>query len=191
MATQTDNDITLILQELGTEDDGTAVARLLPLVYRELRLIAGNYLRNEPVDHTLQATALVHEAYVRLAGSNNQSWNDRAHFFRVAAKTMRRILINHAHKRNAIKRGSGQRGLMLSETALITKDRNIEILELDDALCRFAEFDPMKAEVVELRYFGGCTIEETAEALGISTASVERHWRFARAWLKTELFPNV
>ncbi len=169
------------------EADDSSVTRLLPQVYEDLRRLAERLLTGERPDHTLQATALVHEAYFRLAGPAGRNWNDRAHFFRLAAKTMRHILIDHARGRAAGKRGGGERALTLNETDLLLDERPAEILEIDDALQRLSALNAEKARVVELRYYGGCTIEETAEALGISTATVERHWRFARAWLRTQL----
>lgn len=187
MGSSTHHEITQILAELNSEKRETAVERLLPLVYGELRALSKDYLNQERADHTLQATALVHEAYLRLAGSENRAWNDRAHFFRVAAKTMRRILINHARSHNAQKRGGGDRGVVLHETAAIASEANIDVESLDEALRRLAEIDREKSQVVELRFFGGCTIDEAADALEISPATVERHWRFARAWLRAEL----
>lgn len=182
------NELTAILDQLdGDEFDDSAVARVLPHVYEELRGLANGYLHGERSDHTLQATALVHEAYVRLAGAAGRKWNDRKHFFRLAAKTMRHILVDHARQRAAGKRGGGAGAAILTETALLLDDHHAEITDIDDALCRLSALSPEKAKVVELRFYGGCTIEETAEALGISTATVERHWRFARAWLKAQL----
>ena len=180
--------LTSILNQLDSDEvDDSAAARMLPHVYEELRGLAGGYLRGERPDHTLQATALVHEAYVRLAGSAGREWNDRTHFFRLAAKTMRHILVDHARRRAAGKRGGVAAALILTETALLLDDHHAEIIDIDDALRRLFALDPDKARVVELRFYGGCTIEETAETLNISTATVERHWRFARAWLKTQL----
>ena len=183
--------LTTILNRLSpAETSDSNVARALPHVYDELRSLADGLLRGERRDHTLQATALVHEAYMRLAGPGNRDWQDRNHFFRVAAKTMRYILVDHARARAAEKRGGGGAGRLLTDTALLSNDADGEILEIDDALEQLFALAPLKAQVVELRFYGGCTIDETAEALGISTASVERHWRFARAWLKTKLAGN-
>jgi len=177
-----------ILRELSDGGaDESAAARLLPHVYTELRRLAAGALSSDRSDHTLQATALVHEVYLRLAGSAGGGWNDRAHFFRTAAKTMRHILIDHYRRRRAEKRGGGERASCLSETALLLDDRDAEILAVDEALQRLSALSPEKARVVELRVFGGCTIAETAEALGVSTVTVERHWRFAHAWLKSQL----
>lgn len=183
--------VTTILSQFDYDEiDDAAISSVLPHVYEELRGLAGGYLCGERSDHTLQATALVHEAYVRLAGSAEGKWNDRKHFFRLAAKTMRHILVDHARQRCTGKRGGGAGALILTETALLLDDNHAEISDIDDALCRLSALSPEKAKVVELRFYGGCTIEETAEALGISTATVERHWRFARAWLKTQLLGN-
>lgn len=176
-----------IRNELGDGGELDAVvSRLLPRVYDELRQLAGRFLEGERPDHTLQATALVHEAYARIAASSEREW-DRAHFFRLAAKAMRHILVDHARRRAAGKRGGGKPPLLLTETALLVDDKHIEILEIEDALCRLSALSVERARVVELRYYGGCTIEEIADTLGISTATVERHWRFARAWLRAEL----
>lgn len=165
----------------------SAFERLLPHVYEELRRIASGYMNGNRGDLTLGATALVHEAYLRLAGSAGAAWNDRAHFFSAAAKAMRHILIDHFRRQAAEKRGGGKPVLRLIETAVLLDDGEAEMLEIDDALQRLSALSPGKARVVELRVFGGCTIEETAEALGLSTATVERDWRFARAWLKSQL----
>lgn len=186
------DEITQVLADLrqggqggqGGQDDG--LARLLPLVYDELRAIADGYLHRERADHTLQATALVHEAYIRLADSD-PVWTDRKHFYRVAAKIMRRILINHALEHRAVKRGGGGKTLSLTEVTVALPGQDIDLIALNEALTRLAEIDPQKANIVELRFFGGCTSDMTAEALGISTRSVERHWRFSRAWLQDEL----
>lgn len=180
--------VNVLLSELSSGGgDSSAMSRLLPLVYDELRQLAAGCLNGRRDDHTLRATALVHEAYLRLAGSDGPAWKDRAHFFRAAAKTMRHILIDHFRRHAAAKRGGGEPAMRLTETAILLDDNEAQILEVDDALQRLFALSPQKARVVELRIFGGCTIEETAEALGISSASVERDWRFARAWLKSQL----
>lgn len=178
-------ELTQILNELGARPGGDSAA-LIEIVYDELRGLSEAYLQNERPDHTLQATALVHEAYLSLS-SRTRGWADRTHFFRAAAKAMRHILINHAHAKAALKRGGGEPALRLQETALITPEPGLDLLDLNDALTRLSEIDPDKGRVVELRFFAGCTIEQTATTLGISTATVERHWRFARAWLRAEL----
>ncbi len=183
-ASRTD-ELTQILNELGSRPGGDSAA-LIELVYDELRGLSEAYLRNERADHTLQATALVHEAYLSLA-SRTSGWADRSHFFRAAAKAMRHILINHAQARGAVKRGGGVDRIRLQETSLIAASADVDVLELDDALGRLSAADGVKGQIVELRFFGGCTIDETATVLGISTATVERHWRFARAWLRADL----
>ncbi len=179
------DELTQILNDLGSRPGGDAAA-LIELVYDELRRLSESYLSNERPDHTLQATALVHEAYISLT-PRTSGWTDRTHFFRAAAKAMRHILINHAQAKNALKRGGGDRPLRLHETSLISQTQDLDLLELDEALRRLSELDPDKGHVVELRFFAGCTIEQTSAALGVSSATVERHWRFARAWLREEL----
>jgi len=180
-------EVTLLLHELklGNKD---ALGRLIPLVYRELRLRAAQYLQAERTGHTLQPTALVHELYLRLVQQDHADWKDRAHFLAVAAQLMRRILVDYARARAAAKRdGMATRieiaGFELSGEA----PRTEEILAVDEALDRLAELDPQQTRVVELRYFAGLTIEETAEALGISARTVKREWAMASAWLRNEL----
>ncbi len=159
---------------------------LLAELYGELHSLSQGYLRGERGDHTLQATALVHEAWVRLADVDH--WNDREHFFRTAARAMRRVLIDHAHQYRAAKRGGGERPVSIDEvTSLLAVDQEVDVLVLDEALAELEALDEPKARIVELRFFAGCTIDETARALSISTASVERGWRFARAWLRARL----
>jgi len=158
------------------------------MIYEELRALAQRYLFQERAGHTLQATALVNEAYLHLRDADRLVWTDRAHFFRIAARTMRHILINHAERRGAAKRGGGRKPVELAENIPLRDGEPDEnLLDLDEALKKLAREYPQKAEVVELRHFGGCTIDEAAEALGVSTATVERDWRFARAWLLAEL----
>jgi RNA polymerase sigma factor (TIGR02999 family) len=180
-------EVTLLLKELklGNKD---ALGQLVPLVYRELRLLAARYLQAERTGHTLQPTALVHELYLRLVQQDHADWKDRAHFLAVAAQLMRRILVDYARARAAAKRdGMATRieiaGFELSGEA----PRTEEILAVDEALDRLAELDPQQTRVVELRYFAGLTIEETAEALGISARTVKREWAMASAWLRNEL----
>lgn len=163
--------------------DQQAFDRLVPLVYDELRRLARNYLRRERPDHTLQPTALVHEAYLRLANHIEVRCNSRAHFFGIAARLMRQILVEHARSRNAMKRGGIATKVTLSKAAAFFSERSSDLLALDDALNALAHIDPEKARIVELRFFSGLTIDETAEALGISSATVTRQWRLARAWL--------
>ena len=180
-------EVTRLLVELEGADHETALARLLPLVYDQLRGLSEALLREERPDHTLQATALVHEAYLRLAGGRTVEWEDRRHFFRLAAMVMRRILVSHARAQKARKRGGNKGGLSLEEATLALPERDFTFLELDRALERLAEQDQQKARVVELRFFGGCTVKDAAETLGVSSATVERDWRLARAWLYREL----
>jgi len=169
------------------DGDQTALSELLPLVYHELRRLARYYLSQERPDHTLQATALVHEAYLRLVGEQGIDWQNRAHFFGIAAARMRHILVEHARSRDAAKRGGGEYRLSLSEVDRPAEKRNINLLTLDDALQKLETFDPKKVRLVELRYFGGLTIEETAEVMKTSPASVKREWNLTRAWLRSEM----
>lgn len=187
MNQSSNEDVTRILGELQGTRHAEAMQRLLPIVYDELRALSDALMRGERQNHTLQATALVHEAYLKLAGEKSANWESRAHFFRVAAKVMRRVLINHAAARKAQKRGGGASRLTLHEAAAIETDRTVDLVALDHAMTRLAERDEQKAKVVELRIFGGCTIEETAESLDISPATVKRDWKFAQAWLRAEL----
>jgi RNA polymerase sigma-70 factor, ECF subfamily len=156
---------------------------LLPLVYDELRHIAANYLNRERADHTLQPTALVHEAYLRLVNQHSVDWRNRAQFYGLAAQMMRRILVNHAEKKRAEKRGSGEGKILLDETLAITDELNLDLLALNEALNLLAELDKEKAELVEMKFFGGMTIQEIAEVTNKSTATIEREWTFARGWL--------
>jgi RNA polymerase sigma factor (TIGR02999 family) len=162
--------------------DADALNQLLPLVYDELRRLAGHYLRRERSDHTLQPTALVHEAYMRLI-DQNVSWQNRAHFFGVAAQMMRRVLVDYARGRLAAKRGSGGVKVSLDDALNLSDERAGDFVALDEALERLAEFDPQKSKIVELRFFGGLSVEEAAEVLGIGTATVTRQWKMAKAWL--------
>jgi RNA polymerase sigma factor (TIGR02999 family) len=179
-------EVTQILLEFrqGNRD---AQDRLIPLVYRELRRIAGAHLRRETAEHSLQPTALVHEAYLRLIDIRQVEWQDRAHFFSIASTLMRRILVDHARARGANKRGSGSETLELDENLLSAPGRSPEILALDDALTQLATLDQRQAKIVELRFIVGLTEEEIAEVLGMSVRTVKRDWRFAKAWLYKEL----
>ncbi|MGA9997263.1 MAG: sigma-70 family RNA polymerase sigma factor [Pyrinomonadaceae bacterium] len=170
----------------SSRGDSDALNQLLPVVYNELRRLAERYLRQERSDHTLQATALVHEAYIRLV-DQNVPWQNRAHFFGVAAEMMRRILIDHARGHMAAKRGSGGIKLSLDDVINLSDERAADLVALDDALKALAEFDPQKSRIVELRYFGGLSIEETAKVLDIGTATVTRQWNLAKAWLYHEI----
>jgi RNA polymerase sigma factor (TIGR02999 family) len=180
------HDVTLLLQAWGGGDK-KALDRLTPLVYRELRRIAGRMMAAERPNHTLQATALVNEAYVRLVDTQQISWQDRAHFLAICARAMREILIDHARSRGSAKRGGGEVAIELDEALAAGPSPEANLLELDDALKRLAEIDPRKSQVVELRFFGGLNLEETAEVLKVSTKTVQRDWDMARGWLYREL----
>lgn len=160
---------------------------LLPLVYAELRRLAAGYLRREKPGQTLQPTALVHEAYLRLMKDRPDRWQNRAHFCAIAAHSMRQILIERARARGAAKRGGARPRVTLDEALVAGNDRSIDLLALDEALERLAALDPEQARLVELRFFGGLTVEETADAMNISPATVKRHWTVAKAWLSREL----
>jgi RNA polymerase sigma factor (TIGR02999 family) len=164
---------------------------LMPLVYDELRRLAAHYLRHERPDHTLQPTALVHEAYLRLVDQTQVRWQNRAHFFGIAANLMRQILVNHALSHRASKRGGTAIKLTLDEAAGLSKQRDVDLVALDDALTRLAALDPQQGRTVELRFFGGLTIEETAEVLRVSPATVKREWTMAKAWLHCALTKTV
>ena len=167
--------------------DAKALDRLMPLVYHELRRMADYYLRNERPGHTLQPSALVNEAYLRLVDHEGIDWQNRAHFFGVAAQAMRRILVDHARSRNYQKRGGAAQRVSLDEAATLSADRAGELIALDEALSELEKIDPRKSRIVEIRYFGGFSIEETAALLDVSTATVSRDWETAKAWLLREL----
>lgn len=174
----------------SSKGDRPSLDSLLPIVYQELRRLAASYLRRERPGQTLQPTALVHEAYLRLMKDNPERWQNRAHFCAIAAHSMRQILIERARARGALKRGGQRPRVTLDEGLVAGGERSIDLVALDEALERLAAFDPEQARLVELRFFGGLTVEETAEALGISPATVKRHWAVARAWLARELEGN-
>jgi RNA polymerase sigma-70 factor (ECF subfamily) len=182
----TSADVTMLLSRLA-EGDKSVVPQLMPLVYDELRRLAASYMRRERPDHTLQPTALVHEAYLRLVEQRATSWKNRAHFFGVAAQLMRRILVDHARGRLRNKRGGEGQKVSLDEAFVFSPDQSAEIVDVDEALSRLEKLDPRQCRVVELRFFGGLTVDEAAEALHISPRTVEREWQFARAWLYMEL----
>ena len=175
-----------LLREQG-DDDRAALDRLLPLVYQELRAAAESYLGHERSDHTLQPTALIHEAYLRLVDRESLRFNDREHFLALAAQAMRRILVDHARGRRRVKRGGDRAKIPLNEETPAASDRAVDLLALDEALASLKEVNGEHARLVELRFFGGLTIDETARVLGVSTSSVERGWRCARVWLYREL----
>jgi len=179
-------DVTALLGEL-TKGNREAGSKLIPLVYNELRRLADGYMRHERTGHTLQATALVHEAYLRLFGQQSGSWQNRAHFFGMAAQVMRHVLIDYARGHVREKRGAGQEVLPLFEDLVFSPGRSREFLELDSALERLAREDARLAKIVELRFFGGLTVEETAEVIRVSSKTVKRDWALAKAWLHGEL----
>ena len=178
--------VTEVLTDLE-RGDPEAAAKLLPLVYDELRRLADCHLRQEPVGHTLQPTALVHEVYLRLVGNNGTPWNNRAQFFSVAAQAMRRLLIDHARRRRAAKRGGSRHKVSLDDVAEPTVDRDEYLVALDDALTELASVDQELSRVIELRFFGGLTVAETAHVLDVSPTTVKRHWRLAKGWLHREI----
>ena len=182
MATLSQKDITVLLQEWGS-GDRAALDKLIPLVYKELRRMARQYMRRERAGNTLQTSALINEAYIRLVDYNRMRWQDRAHFYAVAAQAMRRILVERARRRSRHKRGGGARQVSLDEAADVVADRAAGVIALDQALTDLFAISPRKGQVVELRYFGGLNIDETARVLGISSPTVEREWRAAKAWL--------
>jgi RNA polymerase sigma-70 factor (ECF subfamily) len=167
--------------------DESALERLVPLVHGELRRLARREMNRERSGHTFQTTDLVNEAYLRLIDVSRVKWQDRAHFFAMSSRLMRRILVDHARARKSRKRGGGASPVALDETLIVSADRGADLVALDDALRALAEVDVRKSQVVELRFFGGLTAEETAEALGVSIDTVRRDWRLARAWLLREL----
>ncbi len=178
--------VTQMLEDIG-QGDSRAADRLLPLVYDELRLIARNHLAHERPDHTLQATALVHEAYLRLVDSDSIRARSRAHFFALAAQAIRRILVDHARHANSIRKGGGVQRISLDQSPPVTVDSNVDMLELDDAMHKLAEVEPRYAQIIELRFFGGMRFGEIAELLDVSQRTIEREWRTARAWLYRNL----
>ncbi len=175
------------LVERISAGDQQALSELLPVVYQELRQLAGRYLRKERPGQTLQATALVHEAYLRLLRDQNLQWKNRAHFLAIAARSMRQILIERARARQAEKRGGAQRAITLDDQVLGRDQPSIDLLALEDALKALEALDQKQAEIVELRFFGGLTVEETAEVMGVSPATVKRWWALSKAWLRREM----
>ena len=186
MTTHSPKEITRLLVAWGDGDE-SALAELTPLVHEELHRLAHHYMSGERAGHTLQTTALVNEAYVRLIDWKDVRWQNRAHFFGVSAQLMRRILVDFARSRGYHKRGGGARAIALDEAAVMAEDKGAEIVALDEALTALAELDPRHSRVVELRFFGGLSIEETAEVLKVSPGTVRRDWSLARAWLYSEL----
>ena len=182
------SDVTRILNAIEGGDP-KAADQLLPLVYEELRLLAARKIAQEKPGQTLQATALVHEAYLRLVEGESQSWNSRGHFFKAAAEAMRRILVENARRKSRIKHGGGFQRVEMDESASIVSDEHMacELIALDEALDRFTRRDKLKADLVKLRYFAGLTIPQAAQILDISRATAERHWIYARCWLRAEV----
>ncbi len=179
-------DLTQLLKECS-DGKQQALDELLPAVYDELRRLADSYLRRERTDHTLQATALVHEAYLKLIDQHSVSWQNRAHFFGVAAQLMRRILVDHARGHLREKRGGQRQKLSLDEAISWVEERDVDLVALDDALKELAKFDERKSRLVELRFFSGLSIEETSEVLGIAPSTVLRDWSLAKAWLYNQI----
>lgn len=186
MGSSHSNEVTDLLVR-WSQGENAAREKLMPLVYDELRRLARRLLLGQRVDHTLQSTALVHEAYLRLVGHDTVHWDDRIHFFAVAAQLMRRILVDHARKHLAAKRGGDQVTLSLDEHLAPAKSRPLDVVALDDALNELSRMNPQHSRIIELRFFAGLSIEETAQAMGISPATVKRDWEVARAWLYREL----
>ena len=186
MTHNADANITQLLKE-AQNGKRESLDEFLPLVYGELKKIAAYKISLERKNHTLQATALVHEAYLRLIDQHSVDWQNRAHFFAIASEMMRRILVNYAESRNAQKRGSGQTLISLDDVEISAPDSEVDLIFLDNALNELAEFDKTQAKIVELKFFGGLTNEETAEVLNVSESTVKREWRMARAWLTAKL----
>lgn len=179
------DEVTALLGEMSAGDESVA-DKLLAVVYDDLRRLARGYFNNERQEHTLQATALVHEAYIRLVNWENVSWQNRAHFFAVAAEVMRRILVDHARAKSAAKRDGGQK-ILLDDAISLQSEKEISITRLEEALQALEKIDPRQAKIVELRFFGGLSIEETAYVLKVSETTVKREWTFAKAWFQREL----
>lgn len=189
MAKTVSKNVTQLLHAWGKGDEA-ARDELIPLVYDTLRRIARHQLRGERAGHTLETTALINEAYLKLV-EQSVSWQSRAHFFGIAARLMRQLLVDYARARQRLKRGGDMQQISLTDVAGIAQEQAVDLLALDDALQILSEVDPQSSRIVELRFFGGLTIEETAQVMGISTPTVERGWRAARAWLQTELSPSL
>lgn len=176
------NEVTRLLLN-WSQGDRASLDKLVPLVHDELRRLARHFMRQERAGHTLQTIALVNEAYIRLIDQRSVRWQNRAHFFAIAAQLMRRILVDHARSRRYAKRGGDARQVSFDEAAIVSPERSTELVAIDDALTGLAAHDPRKSQIVELRFFGGLNIEETAEVMGISPTTVQREWRSAKAWL--------
>ena len=184
---QSSEGITRLLVDWG-KGDPAALEKLMPIVYSELRRLASNFLRRERAEHTLQPTALVNEAYLKLVDQRDAKWQNRAHFFGISAQLMRRILVDHARQHQAVKRGgSGQQRISITSVEKLAKQPEVDLLALNEALDELAKMDPQQSRIVELKFFGGLSIDEIAEVLGIGHATVERDWKMARAWLRRQL----
>ena len=179
-------DTTMLLKR-ASDGDESAVNDLMPLVYKELRALAEHYLQGERPDHTLQATALVNEAYIRLIKQEDVEWRSRAHFFAVAAQAIRRILVDHARTHERIKRGGGRQRVRLDEDLAVREERDLDLVALDEAMERLATLNPRQAQIVEMRFFAGLALKEVAGFLGVSPRTVDGDWSMARAWLRREL----
>jgi len=186
MTAPSEKEVTRLLVAWSNGDQA-ALEQLTPLVYSELHRLAHRYLGRERRGHTLQTTALVHEAYLRLIDQKEVRWQNRAHFFAIAAQMMRRILVDYARSRNVAKRGGNARQVSLDEAMEVSDERAADVMALDEALTALAELDQRKGRIIELRFFGGLSIEETAEVLGVSPGTVMRDWTFAKAWLQREI----
>ena len=184
--TPSPSNVTQMLHD-WSNGDREVLDKLIPIVYAELRRQAARYLRRERPGHTLQTTALIHEAYLRLIDQKDVRWQNRAHFYAISAQLMRRILIDHARSRQAAKRGGSNIKLPLEETMIASEGREVDLVALDEALERLASIDPQQSRVVELKFFSGLSVEETAEVLGVSQRTVKRDWNVAKAWLRREI----
>jgi RNA polymerase sigma factor (TIGR02999 family) len=182
--------ITELLASYG-RGNKESLDQLMPIVYDELRRQAARYLRREQAGHTLQTTALIHEAYVRLVDQRNMQWQNRAHFFGIAAQMMRRILVDHARSKKRVKRGGSELRVSLDDANVAAKGQDLDVVALDEALDRLAQIDEQQSRVVELRFFSGLSVEETAEVMGISKSTVKRDWSMAKAWLHRELSGEI
>ncbi len=186
MGAEASDEVTRMIRELAGGDRGAA-DRLFPLLYDALHDLAQRYLRRERADHTLSPTALVHEAYLKLVDQSRVDWQGKTHFMGVGAQAMRRILVDHARARQRLKRGAGRARIRLDEEVALSADRDEDLIAVDEALARLAKIDPRQTAIVELRFFGGLTVEEVAEVLQVSKRTVEAEWTAVRAWLRREL----
>jgi len=186
MTQPSSSDVTLLLQRL-TDGDQDALDQLIPLIYDELHRLAAFHLQRERVDHTLQTTGLVHEAYLRLVDQKEAQWKNRGHFFAVASQAMRRVLVDYARRHEAVKRGNAVPKIPLDEALAFSQENTHQVLAIDELLEKLALLDPTESKIVELRFFGGLTVEETAEVMDISPATVKREWSVAKAWLPASL----